>query len=115
MDLAVASAVAAATGIGSALDHKDTSTAGLAGYGEAFFASPAGQDMKTYAKAPGFLEVERMYKDYGELIGNVLYGIFNLDEQPREHLVKVAFKAFKRSPVKIKHLISDGFAGVRAL
>jgi len=115
MDLAVASAVAAATGIGSALDHKDTSMAGLAGYGEAFFASPAGQDMKTYAKAPGFLEVERMYKDYGELIGNVLYGIFNLDEQPREHLVKVAFKAFKRSPVKIKHLISDGFAGVRAL
>ena len=115
MDLAVASAVAAATGIGSALDHKDTSTAGLAGYGEAFFASPAGQDMKTYAKAPGFLEVERMYKDYGELIGNVLYGIFNLDEKPREHLVKVAFTAFKRSPVKIRHLISDGFAGVRAL
>ena len=115
MDLAVASAIAAATGIGAALDHKDTSTAGLAGYREAFFASPAGQDMKTYAKAPGFLEVERMYKDYGELIGNVLYGIFNLDEQPREHLVKVAFKAFKRSPVKIKHLISDGFAGVRAL
>ena len=115
MDLAVASAIAAATGIGAALDHKDTSTAGLAGYREAFFASPAGQDMKTYAKAPGFLEVQRMYKDYGELIGNVLYGIFNLDEQPREHLVKVAFKAFKRSPVKIKHLISDGFAGVRAL
>jgi electron transfer flavoprotein-quinone oxidoreductase len=115
MDLAVASAVAAATAVGSALDHKDTSKAGLAGYGVAFFASPAGQDMKTYARAPGFLEVERMYKDYGELIGNVLYGVFNLDDKPREHLVKVAFKAFKRSPVKIRHLISDGLAGVRAL
>ena len=115
MDLAVASGVAAATGIGSAREHKDTSKAGLAGYREAFFASPAGQDMKTYAKAPGFLEVQRMYKDYGELIANVLYGIFNLDEKPREHLVKVAFTAFKRSPVKIRHLISDGFAGVRAL
>ncbi len=115
MDLAVASAVAAASSIGSALDHKDTSTVGLAGYREAFFASPAGQDMKTYAKAPGFLEVERMYKDYGELIGNVLYGVFNLDNKPREHLAKVALTAFKRSPVKLKHLISDGFAGVRAL
>jgi len=56
-----------------------------------------------------------MYKDYGELIGNVLYGVFNLDNKPREHLVKVALKAFKKSPVKIRHLISDGIAGVRAL
>jgi len=115
MDLAVASAVAAATGVGYALDQKDTSKVGLGGYREAFFASPAGQDMKTYAKAPGFLEVERMYRDYGELFGNVLYGVFNLDDRPREHLVKVALQAFKKSPVKIKHLISDGLAGVRAL
>ena len=115
MDLAVASAVAAATGIGSALDQMDTSKVGLAGYREAFFASPAGQDMLTYAKAPGFLEIERMYQDYGELFGNVLYGAFNLDDKPREHLAKVAVKAFKKSPVKIRHLISDGLAGVRAL
>jgi len=115
MDLAVASAVAAATGIGSALDQGDVSKAGLAGYREAFFASSAGRDMLTYAKAPGFLEVERMYQDYGELFGNVLYGAFNLDDQPREHLAKVAVKAFKKSPVKIRHLISDGLAGVRAL
>jgi len=115
MDLAVASGVAAATGIGAALDQKDTSKVGLAGYREALFAGYAGQDMKTYAKAPSFLEVERMYKDYGELIGNVLYGLFNLDNKPREHLIKVALKAFKQSPVKIKHLISDGLAGVRAL
>jgi electron transfer flavoprotein-quinone oxidoreductase len=115
MDLAVASAVAAATGIGSALDQGDVSKAGLAGYREAFFTSSAGQDMLTYAKAPGFLEVERMYQDYGELFGNMLYGAFNLDDKPREHLVKVAVKAFKKSPVKIRHLISDGLAGARAL
>ena len=115
MDLAVASGVAAAAGIGVALDRKDPSKVGLAGYREALFASSAGEDMKTYAKAPSFLEVERMYKDYGELIGNVLYGVFNLDNKPREHLVKVAFKAFKKSPVKIRNLISDGIAGVRAL
>ena len=115
MDLAVASGVAAAAGIGVALDRKDPSKVGLAGYREDLFASSAGQDMKTYAKAPSFLEVERMYKDYGELIGNVLYGVFNLDNKPREHLMKVALKAFKKSPVKIRHLISDGIAGVRAL
>ncbi|RYV49738.1 FAD-dependent oxidoreductase [Pengzhenrongella frigida] len=115
MDLAVASGVAAAKGIGAALDSKDTSKVGLAGYREALFASYAGKDMETYAKAPAFLETERMYKEYGELIGNVLYGVFNLDNSPREHLLKVAMKAFKKSPVKIKHLIKDGLAGVRAL
>ena len=115
MDLAVASGVAAAVGIVAALEQKDCSKLGLAGYREALFASYAGKDMKTYAKAPSFLEVERMYKDYGELIGNVLYGVFSLDNEPREHLAKVALKAFKKSPVKFKHLVGDVIAGVRAL
>jgi len=115
MDLAVASGVAAAVGIGAALEQKDCYKLGLAGYREALFASYAGKDMKTYAKAPSFLEVERMYKDYGELIGNVLYGVFSLDNEPREHLAKVALKAFKKSPVKFKHLVGDVIAGVRAL
>jgi len=115
MDLAVASGVAAAVGIGASLDRKDPSKVGLAGYREAFFASPEGKDMKTYARAPSFLEVERMYKDYGELIGNVLYGVFNHDNKPREHIAKVALRAFRKSPVKVRHLISDGIAGVRAL
>jgi len=115
MDLAVASGVAAAAGIGAALDRKDPSKAGLAGYREALFASPEGKDMVTYARAPAFLEVERMYKDYGELIGNVLYGVFNHDNKPREHLAKVALRAFKTSPIKVRHLVSDGIAGVRAL
>ena len=52
MDLAVGSAVAAAEGIVSALEHDDTSKSGLAGYRERFFASYVGKDMKTYAKAP---------------------------------------------------------------
>jgi electron transfer flavoprotein-quinone oxidoreductase len=115
MDLAVASAVAAADGIGSALDQGDTSKAGLAGYRQKFFASYAGQDMKTYARAPAFLELERMYKYYGELLANVLYGAFNLDTQPRRHLLSVARKALIQSPLKMRQLVSDGIAGARAL
>ncbi len=109
MDLAAASAVAAAEGIGSALDRGDTSKAGLAGYRERFFASYAGQDMKTYARA------ERMYKHYGEFFADVLYGTFNLDARPRRHLLKVARKALKHSPLKTRQLVSDGIAGARAL
>ncbi len=115
MDLAVASGVAAAAGIDAALREKDTSKVGLGGYRDKLFASFAGQDMKTYGKAPGFLEVERLYKDYGELLANVLYGAFNLDTRPRRHLAAIALRAFRQSPVKIRHLISDAYAGVRAL
>jgi electron transfer flavoprotein-quinone oxidoreductase len=71
--------------------------------------------MKTYAKAPSFLEVERMYKQYGELFANVLYGTFSLDTQPRRHLLKVARKSLARSPLKMRQLVKDGIAGARAL
>jgi electron transfer flavoprotein-quinone oxidoreductase len=115
MDLAVGSAVAAAEAIGDALDQKDTSKAALARYRDKLFASYVGQDMKTYAKAPHFLEVERMYTQYGELAANVLYGSFNLDTKPRQHLLTVARKSLARSPLKMRQLVRDGIAGVRAL
>jgi len=115
MDLAVGSAVAAAETVGSALDQKDTSKAGLAGYRRRLFAGYVGQDMKTYARAPSFLEVERMYKQYGELFANVLYGAFNLDTRPRQHMFTVARKSLARSPLKMRQLIRDGIAGARAL
>jgi electron transfer flavoprotein-quinone oxidoreductase len=115
MDLAVGSAAAAAEAIGAALDAKDTSKAGLASYRNKLFASYVGQDMKTYAKAPHFLEVEQMYKQYGELLANVLYGAFNLDTQPREHMAKVARKSLARSPLTMRQLVRDGIAGARAL
>ncbi len=115
MDLAVASAVAAAEGIRSALEQNDTSKSGLAGYRERLFASYAGKDMQTYAKAPAFLELERLYKNYGELFADVLYGAFNLDTEPRRHLLSVARQAFTQSPVTMRQLVRDGIAGARAL
>jgi electron transfer flavoprotein-quinone oxidoreductase len=115
MDLAAGSAVSAAEAIGDALEKKDTSKAALAGYRDKLFASCVGQDMKTYARAAGFLEVERMYKEYGELFANVLYGAFNLDTQPREHLIKVARRSLAQSPLTMRQLVKDGIAGARAL
>ena len=115
MDLAVGSAVTAAEAIGSALDRKDTSKAALAAYRDKLLASYVGKDMKTYARAPAFLEVGRMYKDYGELFADVLYGAFNLDTQPRRHLLGVARRSLARSPLTMRQLVADGIAGARAL
>jgi electron transfer flavoprotein-quinone oxidoreductase len=56
-----------------------------------------------------------MYKQYGELFANVLYGAFSLDTQPRRHLLAVARKAAAQSPLKIRQLVKDGITGARAL
>ncbi len=115
MDLAVGSAVAAADAIHEALEAKDTTSAGLAAYREKLFAGFTGKDMQTYAKAPHFLERPRMYKEYGELIADVLYDVFNHDLTPRRHLQQIVRARFKGSPLKLRDVIGDGYAGVRAL
>ena len=115
MDLAAASGIAAATGIEAALESGDVSKAGLGGYREALMASFAGRDMVTYAKAPAFLERPRMYAEYGQVLADVLYGAFDHDLTPRRHLVALARGVVKKSGVRMRDLVSDAIAGVRAL
>jgi electron transfer flavoprotein-quinone oxidoreductase len=115
MDLAIGSAIAASDAIVEAVAAGDTSKAGLAGYRRRLDESFVMQDMRTYARAPKFLERNRMYGPYGELIADVLQNAFSLDGTPREHLLTVARHALKRSPLALRKLISDGWAGVRAL
>ncbi|QZN84335.1 FAD-dependent oxidoreductase [Cellulomonas sp. C5510] len=115
MDLAVASGVAAASAVGQALDTGDTSRDGLAGYRRELLDSTAGRDLQTYAKAPAFLERERMYHDYGALLGDVLHRVYDHDLTPRRHLLDVARAELRRSPVRVRDLVRDGLAGVRAL
>ncbi len=115
MDLAVGSALAAATGVAEAIAAGDVSRDGLAAYRRHLDESFVMADMRTYAKAPAFLERTGMYGAYGELAADLFRDVFSLDTTPRRHLAKVALGAFKRSPVTVRQLVSDGWAGVRAL
>jgi electron transfer flavoprotein-quinone oxidoreductase len=115
MDLAIGSAIAASDALVAALAAGDTSAAGLAGYRERLFASFVGQDLTTYAKAPAFLERPRMYGAYGDLVADVLHDVFSLDTTPRRHLTSTALRALRRSGVRTRDLVRDGWAGVRAL
>ena len=115
MDLAIGSAIAAADAIVAAIEGGDVTATGLAGYRRRLDESFVLKDLKTYAKAPAFLERTGMYGSYGELAASVFHDVFSLDGTPRKHLASVAWGAFKRSPVKLGQLVSDGWAGVRAL
>jgi len=115
MDLATGSAVCAAKGIASAIAAGDVTAVGLAAYQKALDESFVGHDMHTYAKAPHFLENERMYGAYGQLIADIMHSVFNLDTTPRQHILATARQAVKASGTKLTRLAKDGLEGVRAL
>ncbi|MHB8072455.1 FAD-dependent oxidoreductase [Desulfosporosinus fructosivorans] len=115
MDLAAGSALAAARAIDAALLKGDFSKSSLDAYSVELDNIFVGKDMRTYAKAPHFLENPRMYGDYGQLLSDVMYSVYNLDTTPRQHLLPGAMAAFKKSPINLMQLIKDMYAGVRAL
>lgn len=115
MDLAAGSAIAAAKTIGAALSAGDTSPQALARYPAELDRCFVGLDMKTFARAPGFLENPRMYRDYGQLAADVLHGIYDLDTSPRRHLRSAGLRAVRHSPVKIRQLARDAVSAMRSL
>lgn len=115
MDLAAGSGVAAAKAIDAALAKGDFSKASLDAYTVELNNSFVGQDMRTYAKAPHFLENPRMYGDYGQFLSDVMYSVYNLDMTPRKRMIPSTMQAFKKSPLNMFQVIKDIFAGVRAL
>lgn len=115
MDLAAGSALAAVTAINKALDAGDVSQAAMDVYVAEFNETFVGKDMKTYAKAPAFLENEEMYKDVGLLLADVFHGIYDHDLTPRRHLLTVARAALKNSTLTMRRLARLGWQAVRAL
>ena len=115
MDLAIGSGLAAAEAVDKALASSDTSDQALAGYRTLLDAGFVGQDLRTYAKAPAFLERPRTYTEYGPLVAQVLHDEFDVSPTPRRPLRTVATTAVRGSKVKLRELVGDGFAAWRSL
>ena len=115
MDLAARSALAAARTVAAALSTGDCSGEALGAYRTELERSFVGADLRTYGRAPKFLENPRMYGDYGRLLADVFHGIYTHDLRPRRHLVGAALGAVKASGVGLGQLARDGWAAARAL
>ena len=115
MDLAAESAICAARAAAAALDANDFSQSSMELYPSEVQRSWLGKDMTTYAKAPAFFEISRLYEDYGPLLADVFYGLYNLDLTPRQHMAKSARGALKKSGIKMRTLARDAMAALRAL
>lgn len=115
MDLAAGSALAAVAAMNRALDAGDFSQTAMDVYRTELNAGFVGQDMRTYAKAPAFLENERMYRDYGLLLAEVLHGVFDHDLSPRRHARHVGLAALRSSGLKMHQIARDAWQGIGAL
>lgn len=115
MDLAAGSALAAAKAIDGALRKGDVSRQALDAYLTELENGFVGRDMRTYARAPAFMENPRLYGDYGTLLSEIMYEMYHLDTSPRRRMLRTAMTALRSSPLKVGHLVKDIFAAARSL
>ncbi|MDR3439330.1 FAD-dependent oxidoreductase FixC [Telmatospirillum sp.] len=114
MDLAVASAEAAALTVLEARKSGNYSEAGLAGYRRRLEESFVLKDLSLYKRLPAFLEGNpRMFTAYPKLMVGVMEDLFTIDGTPSLPLMKKMRKRI--GDIGFMNLIKDGLAGVRSL
>lgn len=113
MDLAVASAEAAAKAVVRAIKKTDYSKETLSEYLRLLDDSFVMKDLRLYKKFPSFMENDRIFNDYPQLAADVLTRMFVVDGKESVALRKKIIQEAKK--VGIGHIIMDGIKGVRAL
>lgn len=112
MDLAVASAEAAANAVIAAREKGDFSEAALGAYTAALESSFVMKDMRLYKKVPDFLDNGRMYIEYPRMVAGVMKDLFTING-PSVPLRKKLFSRVRQAG--FLNLIKDGIKGAGAI
>lgn len=114
MDLAIASGEAAAKAVIAAAAAGSFSKESLALYQQELENSFVLKDMKTYAKAPAFMENKRIFNQYPLLVEEMLTQLFKVDGTPARPVLKEAMGTVKRYGGVVR-MMKDVWKGVKAL
>lgn len=112
MDLAVASAEAAALAVIAAKEKGDFNEAGLSSYREHLQSGFVMNDMQLYRNAPKFMNNPRLFTAYPEMISAVMADLFTV-AGPSRALRKKLLPHLKK--VGFLNLVKDGLKGMSAL
>jgi len=115
MDLAIGSAMAAAEAAAQAFRNKDFSAASLAFYRQKLEESFVMADLKTFSRAPHFMQNDRLYTAYPQLLSEVFRQIYQQDALPHQPLRQIAREAVRRGNLSLLDLLRDIWNGGRAL
>jgi len=114
MDLAIASGEAAANAVIAAKVKEDYSKQGLASYQTDLESSFVLQDLKTYAKAPSFMENKRIFGHYPFFVEEMMVNLFKVNKAPAKPIMKETWSTIKRYG-GLMQLAKDAWKGVSAL
>ncbi|MCR5845076.1 MAG: FAD-dependent monooxygenase [bacterium] len=114
MDYAIAAGQMAGQAAVKALDAEDTSAAGLACYKSMLENSFVMKDFRSYASEPEFLEgFDRMFKEYPEMIRNIMNNMFIIDGSPNMHIKQAVMPEVKK--IGFRKLFKDMRGAMKAL
>lgn len=114
MDFAIASGEAAANAVIQAKKAEDYTKAGLASYEKDLENSFVLQDLRTYQRAPEFMENPRIFGLYPALVEEMMINLFGVRGEPAQPLRKSMFQTLKRQGGMVD-IAKDVWKGVRAL
>ncbi|MBY6276042.1 FAD-dependent oxidoreductase [Symbiobacterium thermophilum] len=113
MDLAIASAEAAAKAVLEAKAKGDYSEASLAKYKTLIEDSFIMKDLNLYRKFPQFMENPRIFNEYPRMISDIMTDMFIIDGSPSKPLKSKILRHVKT--VGLMNVVKDGFKGVRSI
>lgn len=115
MDLALGSGIAAAEAVLEAKKNNDFSAQGLSVYKAIMDRSFVMADMRTYAPAARFMENDRLYTQYPQMLVDLMTRIYAEESVPKEHLLPLVMQSIKTNHVSLFDLAKDGLNGARSL
>ncbi|EFA4875879.1 FAD-dependent oxidoreductase [Escherichia coli] len=113
MDLAIASAQAAATTVIAAKKREDFSASGLAQYKRELEQSCVMRDMQHFRKIPALMENPRLFSQYPRMVADIMNEMFTIDGKPNQPVRKMIMGHAKK--IGLLNLLKDGIKGATAL
>ncbi|MEO3739919.1 FAD-dependent oxidoreductase [Kosakonia sp. WA-90] len=113
MDLAIASAEAAANTAIAAKRQQDFSAQALSDYKRALEQSVVMRDMQHFRKLPALMENPRLFTQYPHMVADIMNDMFTVDGRPNQPVRKMMMSHMKK--VGLMNLLKDGIKGATAL
>lgn len=113
MDLAIASAEAAAHAAMVAKERKDFSARTLTEYKSELEKGCVMRDLQHFRKIPALMENPRLFTQYPRMVADIMNDMFTIDGSPSQPMRKMILSHAKQ--VGLMNLLKDGIKGVTAL
>ncbi|AMO48303.1 putative electron transfer flavoprotein-quinone oxidoreductase ydiS [Enterobacter sp. FY-07] len=113
MDLAIASAEAAANTAIAAKRQQDFSAHALSDYKRALEQSVVMRDMQHFRKLPALMENPRLFTQYPHMVADIMNDMFTVDGRPNQPMRKMMMSHMKK--IGLMNLLKDGIKGATAL